>query len=105
VCALRTAAKNNDVKKSIAFIFSFCLMVFMCSVFMVLMFVMGFFCMILRFVMCFMFQRVMVMTEDRLETILSVQPSYKSLIKIDNIHSESYHIKGIFHVDFRVKFI
>lgn len=50
-------------------------------------------------VLSFMFQRVMMMAENRLIIIFPVQPCDKGFIEIDHVHSQGDHVQGIFHVE------
>lgn len=76
-------------------------MVFLCGSFMLMVFIF----MMLLLVLCFVFQRMMVMAENRLVIILPVQPGNKSFVKIDDIDCQGYYIQRVFHLKLHGKFI
>ena len=76
-------------------------MVFMCSRFMCSSFM---FKMIVC-VICCVFQRIMVMAENCLVSIFSMQPTYKSFVKVNDINRQGNYVQSVLHVQFDLKFI
>ena len=56
-------------------------------------------------VICCVFQRIMMMAENCLVSIFSMQPAYKSFVKVNDINRQGNYVQRVLHVQFDFKFI
>src|SRR6188508_3434088 len=77
---------------------------FLCCSFMFMVVVSFVFMMIICMMRC-VFQRVMMMAENSLVFIFSMQPAYKSFVKVNDINREGNYVQRVLHVQFHLKFI
>ena len=77
---------------------------FLCCSFMFMVVVSFVFKMIICMMRC-VFQRVMMMAENSLVSEFSMQPAYKSFVKVYDINSQNNYVQCIFHLKFDMKFL
>src|SRR6186713_3012350 len=76
-------------------------MMFMCCGFVCC----SFMFMLIVCMMCCLFQRIMVMAENCLVSIFSMQPANKSFVKVNDINRKGNYVQCVLHVQFDLKFI